>query len=168
MSLDGSSPDRGKTPNFCLLKVMRKKLAFPDLNAAVVDPDTSLRPVNETEPGEPASIGAPRARHADLDPARRLPTRARGDEAGHTKALTTSLTQTKDPCIQRGVHTRLTPCERRLGSVLERPRHHRTTERATKLSRQHVTSVSGRLQVLFAMCLLGEPVARARRDKSLT
>ena len=44
MSLDGSSPDRGKPPNFYFLKVMHKKLAFPDLKRAVVDPDTSFRP----------------------------------------------------------------------------------------------------------------------------
>jgi hypothetical protein len=33
MSLDGSSPDRGKPPNFYLLKVVHKKLAFPTSNA---------------------------------------------------------------------------------------------------------------------------------------
>jgi hypothetical protein len=44
MSLDGSSPDRGKPPNFYLLKVMQKKLAFPDLKRAAVEPDTSFRP----------------------------------------------------------------------------------------------------------------------------
>ena len=44
MSLDGSSPDRGKPPNFNFLKVMHKKLAFPDLKRASVDPDTSFRP----------------------------------------------------------------------------------------------------------------------------
>jgi hypothetical protein len=43
MSLDGSSPDRGEPPNFYLLKV-HKKLAFPDLKRAAVDPDTSFRP----------------------------------------------------------------------------------------------------------------------------
>ena len=44
MSPNGSSPDRGKPPNFYLLKVRHKKLAFPDLKRAVVDPDTSSRP----------------------------------------------------------------------------------------------------------------------------
>jgi hypothetical protein len=48
MSLDGSSPDRGKTPNFYLLKVMHKKLAFPDLKRGggrpghIVPPERSL------------------------------------------------------------------------------------------------------------------------------
>ena len=44
MSLDGPSPDRREPPNLYLLKVMHKKLAFPDLKRAAVDPDTSFRP----------------------------------------------------------------------------------------------------------------------------
>jgi hypothetical protein len=44
MSLDGSSPDRGEPPNFYLLTVMHKKLAFPDFKRAAVDPDRSFRP----------------------------------------------------------------------------------------------------------------------------
>jgi hypothetical protein len=44
MSLDGPSPDRREPPNLYLLKVMHKKLAFPDLKRAAIDPDTSFRP----------------------------------------------------------------------------------------------------------------------------
>jgi hypothetical protein len=44
MLLDGPSPDRREPPNLYLLKVMHKKLAFPDLKRASVDPDTSFRP----------------------------------------------------------------------------------------------------------------------------
>jgi hypothetical protein len=69
--------------------------------------------VNETGTGKPESIGALRARQADLDPIHASPYRPAArelplHEAGHTKAPDQMHEPRDDPRIQRGVHTRLT------------------------------------------------------------
>ena len=69
--------------------------------------------VNETGSRKPASNGAPRVRHADLDPVRGSPNGPAAceqphHEAGHTTAPDHMFEPAQTSCIKRGVHTRLT------------------------------------------------------------